>query len=64
MTTIQDLTKPAEKKVPLNVTVAESTSARLDKLTIMVQQENPKKKLSHVADQLLTEKLDELGITV
>ncbi len=61
---IESLSQPIDRKVPLNVTIRESIDARVNILVAQVQLKNPDKKKSHVIDQILSEKLDDLGIAL
>jgi hypothetical protein len=63
-TSLNTLTAPAEHRVPLNATIRNSTLLRLDQLTKTVTKAAPSKNRSQVVDQLLSDKLDELGITL
>lgn len=57
------LAQTADKRVPLNSTIRETTLNRLDVLTAQARAHNPDINRSQIVDNILTERLDVFNIT-
>lgn len=59
---LDSLTMSIDRRVPLSITIRESTLSRLEQLVAKVQHKNPGKKRSQIIDSILSETLDRLQI--
>lgn len=56
------LAAPEDKRLSISISIRESTRDRVAAVLAQVQAQNPDKRISHIIDQLLAEKLDDLNI--